>query len=409
MYRILDIYQVFGILDDSADTLIYMHSHQENRISPAAAGRDAVDLVRAAFMAAGWEISDAQPGPDLLLSKGAFKYAAQIKAIPRGSSVPIEDAWSRVCLEARSAAEGDALALAIIVAPKASRAAVERLAEFARRHAPDVAMGVIDHLGLRQFRGPGLDDLAHEPNERPGARSPQPLVQKNLFSDLNQWLLKVLLAPELPEQLLSGPRGEYRNAYELAEAAGCSVMSAHRFIEELRREGFVDEGARRLQLVRRAELFRRWKQVPAHSLPEVPYRMLIPMDVRSNLERLFGARRACLGLFAAADELGVGFVSGVAPHVLVDRQSVLPGGAEAAEGAQNLVIAERGDAVDLVVRIPKAVRSVFLGSVQPKQVASADIIQVWLDVSEHPSRGAEQAEVIWGRYLAPLVERSDDA
>ena len=61
--------------------------------------------------------------------------------------------------------------------------------------------------------------------------------------------------------------------------------------------------------------------------------MLIPMDVRSNLERLFGARRACLGLFAAADELGVGFVSGVAPHVLVDRQSVLQGGADPESGA----------------------------------------------------------------------------
>lgn len=48
-------------------------------------------------------------------------------------------------------------------------------------------------------------------------------------------------------------------------------------------------------------------------------------------------------------------------------------------------------------RIPKAVRSVFRGSVQPKQVASADIIQVCLDVSEHPSRGAAQAEVIWAR------------
>ena len=386
-----------------------MESPQENRISAAAAGRDAVDLVRAAFVAAGWEISDVQPGPGLLLSRGAFRYSAQIKAVPRGSSVPIEDSWSRVCLEARSAAHGDAHPLAIVVAPKASRAAVERLAAFAHRHAPDVALGVIDHSGLRQFRGPGLDELSHEPSERSNAHRGKVLVQKNIFSDLNQWLLKVLLAPELPERLLGGPRGEYRNAYELAEAARCSVMSAHRFIDELRREGFLDEGAPRLHLVRRAELFRRWKQVPAHSLPEVPYRMLIPMDVRSNLERLFGARRACLGLFAAADELGVGFVSGVAPHVLVDRQSVLPGGAEAAEGARNLVIAERGDAVDLVVRIPKAVRSVFRGSVQPKQVESADVIQVWLDVSEHPSRGAEQAELIWNRYLVPLMERAGDA
>ena len=386
-----------------------MNDHQKNRISPAEAGRDAVDRVRAVFMAAGWESMDAPDDSALLLSRGALRYAARIKAIPRGSSVPIEDSWSRACLEARSAAEGEARPLAIVVAPKASEAAIGRLADFAARHAPDVAMGVIDQLGRRQFRGAGLDDLSFEPRERAGSRGQRPLVQRNIFSDLNQWLLKVLLAPELPEQSLGGPRGNYRNAYELAESAGCSPMSAHRFIEELRREGFLDEAAPELRLVRRAELFRRWQQIPSHSLPDVRYRMLLPMDVRANLERLFPARRACLGLFAAADELGVGFVSGVAPYVLVDRQSVLPGGADAVEGARSLVIAERGDAVDLVVRIPKAVRSVFRGSVRPKQVASADIIQVWLDVSAHPSRGAEQAELIWNRHLAPLMERSDDA
>ena len=387
-----------------------MYGPPNSRISPQEAERDAVDRARAVFVADGWEILSApEHGPDLLLRKGSFRYAVEIKAISRGSSVPFEDSWSRTCLQARVAAGGDARPLAIIVAPKASRAAIERLAAFAARYAPDIAMGVIDHLGVRAFRGPGLDALSAEPRERFGARSRQPLVQKNLFSDLNQWLLKVLLASELPEHLLGGPRGVYRNAYELAEAAGCSAMSAHRFIDELQREEFVDDGARALHLVRRAELFRRWKQAPSHSLPDVPFRMLLPMDVRSNLERLFPVRRACLGLFAAADELGAGLVSGVAPHVLVDRQSLLPGGGDAVDGARNLVMAQRGEAVDLVVRIPKAARSVFRGSVRPKQVASADIIQVWLDVSEHPSRGAEQAELIWQRHLAGLVEASSDA
>jgi hypothetical protein len=58
-----------------------------------------------------------------------------------------------------------------------------------------------------------------------------------LFSDLNQRMLKVLLAPELPEGLLSAPRGQYRNASQLA--------------------------APHLDLVRREDLFGRWLALSA--------------------------------------------------------------------------------------------------------------------------------------------------
>jgi hypothetical protein len=40
-----------------------------------------------------------------------------------------------------------------------------------------------------------------------------------LFSELNWWLLKILLAPLPPEGLLRVPSREYRNASELAAAA----------------------------------------------------------------------------------------------------------------------------------------------------------------------------------------------
>jgi hypothetical protein len=233
-------------------------------------------------------------------------------------------------------------------------------------------------------------------------------VRKNLFSALNQWLLKLLLAPELPEYLIGGPRAEYRHASALAEAAGCSAMSAHRFVDELQREGFLDEGARQLRLVRRAELFRRWKAVPSSSLPDVPLKLIMPRDVRSQLEQLFPAGRACLGLFAAADELGLGFVSGVPPYVLIDHPSILPGNVNAQDGARSMMLAGPGDPVHLVVRIPKASRSVFRGMVHPRAIASADIVQVWLDVSQHPSRGREQADMIWQNYLAPIAGNLDD-
>ncbi len=372
--------------------------------------REAVRRARSAFSSAGWSIAhQSVAASDLVVTQGELRYAVEVKAIPRGSSVRLEDAWSSACLQARLAAQFGARPLALIVAPRVTASSVERLMDFAARFAPDVAVGVIDHEGYQQFRGDGFDTLMHEPRVNSRQSAPKTLAPMNLFSDLNQWLLKVLLAPEVPAFLLSAPRAEYRNAYDLASAAGCAVMSAHRFVRELRREGFLDNDVAPLRLVRRAELFRRWQHAPSHALPEIAYRMLVPMDVRAQLEQLFPRGRACLGLFAAADELGVGHVSGVTPHVLVDGASLLPGRPDAASGARNLVIAERGDPVDLVVRIPKAMRSVFRAVVRPHGVACADIIQVWLDVAHHPSRGAEQAARIWEQYLAPLASESQHA
>jgi hypothetical protein len=34
----------------------------------------------------------------------------------------------------------------------------------------------------------------------------------------------------------------------------------------------------------------------------------------------------------------------------------------------------------------------------------SDIIQVWLDVGQHPARGKEQADIIWRKILAPTFE-----
>ena len=75
-------------------------------------------------------------------------------------------------------------------------------------------------------------------------------VVSDLFSDLNQWMLKILLGQNLPESLLSVPRGEYRSGRQLAEAVGVSPMSASRFLRQLSSEGFLDESKESLRLVR---------------------------------------------------------------------------------------------------------------------------------------------------------------
>ena len=110
------------------------------------------------------------------------------------------------------------------------------------------------------------------------------------------------------------------------------------------------------------------------------------------------APRACLGLFAAAESLGFGFVHGVPPYFYLeslDREFLTRMGLSP-EGAEHKP--------DVYVRIPAFRESVFRAAVVRDGVPVADILQVWLDVSSHPARGEEQAEEIRHCVLAPIFE-----
>ena len=61
----------------------------------------------------------------------------------------------------------------------------------------------MDKAGLQDFRDPGFDSLRAEPKIGRLPVAKHAASAKNLFLDLNQWLLKVLLAPNLPERFLS--------------------------------------------------------------------------------------------------------------------------------------------------------------------------------------------------------------
>ena len=110
------------------------------------------------------------------------------------------------------------------------------------------------------------------------------------------------------------------------------------------------------------------------------------------------APRACLGLFAAAEFLGFGFVHGVPPYFYLDSldREILSRMGLSSEGAEQRP--------DVYVRIPAYRESVFRAAVVRDGVPVADILQVWLDVSSHPARSESQAEEIRHRVLAPIFE-----
>ena len=378
--------------------------------------REFEDLLAHLFRQHGWRVkrehSAAEKGIDLVVARGNDRYIIELKAASEGRPDRLVPLLSQAILQARAYAQAfpqPAAPLAVIAAPAISPSAANSLVSFLSQFAPDAAVGILDREGFRHFVGPGLDQLNAAP---PRAARRQKLPSPDsayLFSDLSQWMLKVLLAPMIPDGLLRAPRGEYRNASELAEAAEVSVMSAFRFVRRLRQEGFLDEYDEPLRLVRRKELLRRWQAAHLRGAPELALRWIIPVksehqlpaalhsySVQPNIKRE-PAPRACLGLFAAAESLGFGFVHGVPQYFYLESldRDVLKRMGLSPEGAEQRP--------DVYVRVPAFRESIFRAAVVRDGVPVADVLQVWLDVGSHPARGEEQAEEIRHRVLAPIV------
>jgi hypothetical protein len=229
-------------------------------------------------------------------------------------------------------------------------------------------------------------------------------------------MLKILLSRSLPASLLSAPRGHYENGSQLAEAAGVSVMSAFRLVRPLSEDGFLEERGG-LRLVRTGELLERWLRASHCRAQETPARWILSVEknrfhaaLRSYASRTAASRpgskharmvpRVCLGLFAAAEVLGFKFVHGVQPHLYVERID------QEALRELGLSLEPAGREADVFVRVPKHPKAVFRAAVERDGVPVSDILQVWLDVSNHPARGKDQADLLRKRVFSQVLDRA---
>ncbi len=370
------------------------------------------ELLVDAFRRGGWRIH-AEPHPgerrvDVRAGKGRHRYVVDMKTASEGRGDRLVPLLSQAVLQARSRAAKHAhwQPLAVVAAPRIGKAVADALQSFARDHAPDVAVGLLDRQGLRCFVGPGLDELNVQPKPSgPRAdRASQSAV--HLFSDLNQWMLKVLLAPHigrrelLPEAI---PRRAYRNASDLAKAAHVSVMSAFRLVRQLEQEQFLDRSSGLLRLVRLEALLERWQRAYLSPMNEWPCRWILPGNERRQLAQALEALggRACLGLFAAARALKLGHVAGAPVHIYTDalRSERLPDA--------GLSPSPAGHPASVLLRVPAAKESVFRGAVTVDDVLVSDVLQVWLDTGPHAARGKEQADLIDRHVIKPMIKEAN--
>lgn len=369
----------------------------------------AVQRVAGLFESKGWKVLASEPGstgPDLVVRRRGKRYGVVLKATSEGRADRVIPLLSQAVLEARAYAlqSHGFMPMAVVHVDHAPRALVANVMAFAQEFAAEVAVGFVSAEGASEFLGEGLEGLNVSAPFTPRQVKGTLIRTDNLFSDLNQWMLKVLLAPELPEGMLNAPRGRYRNGVELARAAQVSAMTASRFLQQLRRERFLLESEEFLTLVQREELFERWSSVAPYGTADMPARFLANIQIGERVQELLNKVEgdACLGLFAAADGLRVGHVSGVPRYICVRRvprfNLATPGG-----NPWNALQPFPKEAPHVLLRVARFPESTFRGAVRRDGVMVADVIQVWLDVLNHPTRGQEQAEHIFRRVLRPLV------
>jgi hypothetical protein len=371
-----------------------------------------LDLLVELFGQDGWRVKRdalfAETGADLAISRGDLCYTIALKVSSEGRRDRLVALISQAILEARAAASASPdkpLPLAVVAAPSISRSAADELVEFRSKVAPDAAVGIFDREGLRRFVGSGLEKITAAPPRSARRQKLRVPDSANLFSDLNQWLLKVLLAPLISEGLLAAPRQEYRNASELAEAAEVSVMSAFRFVRQLERDEFLDKESDFLRLVHKEELMRRWQAAYLRPMPEMPLRIdpanheqPFPAVLRhfNDKSPSRSAPLACLGLFAAAECLRFEPTQQFTPSFYLESVD---------RGVLTRIGFSPDDAEfrpDLFVRAPVFRKSVFKAAITRDGILVSDIIQIWLDVTSPPANDKGLANEIRHRALARI-------
>ncbi|VWC78660.1 hypothetical protein BLA39750_01036 [Burkholderia lata] len=364
----------------------------------------ATDAFRNLFQEAdGWRldpVGGADQVADIVLTDDQGQhYLAVLKAFKDGRADRVTGSFAQAVLEARKHAKKHcSMRPAILIwAANLSPSLINRISVFHEEYGNGEPFAVLSGDGRRYVKFPGLEiDDAEDapPHSFSRGHSSQPRLA---FSDLNQWMLKLLLATDIanPELLISAQPTRYRSATDLANAADVSLMTATRLVNALKEEGFLQSGPH-LTVVQRRKLAKRWKTEYQRPALAVSMKFLRPGDVDVQVHKWAKKHGAAMGLFSAANLLGFGHVHGVPPTLWVPDLAT-------AVHAKELRRAKAGEPPDLILQQPSFPQSVARGAVYRDGVQVTDIIQTWLDVSSHPTRGVEQAEELEHGILAKVV------
>ncbi len=291
--------------------------------------------------------------------------------------------------------------LVVVVVSAFGRKMTREVSNFMGQYAPHLSWALIDHRHQLYFEDPHdqrkISTVVEASLETPFFhRAHAGTRTSRLFTDLNAWMLKILLLRRLPERYWSGPCDEIDNPTRLAKVAGVANQTGHSFFKVFEELGFLRyTRAHGVKIVRPRELLDLWladeRQNPAvytHARSVFGQFEGLPALKRRSEVGLFavGAFEACARhgvLHTAADNT---------PTIFTDVDIGL------LAWKWDLEFCGRADA-QLLLANTRQRESVFRGAVQIDGIPVVDILQAALDVASFPNRGLEQAEFVVERIL----------
>jgi hypothetical protein len=325
------------------------------------------------------------------------RFAVEIESVSASRTADVLGRFAVAVLESRSPKAHDGnLPFVVVVLPRLGAKMARVVEGFVSRHASKLSWALIDRVGASHVRivRPALDPLTvvHRPRDQsPNKR--QKTSRATPFSDLNRWMLKLLLLRDAPDRHWSGFRGKVQNPTQLSRIAEVSVETAHQFVRTFTARDFLRVESGDLKLVRKRELLETWLAEERQGSSVVNYARTIdggPFEVEGILR---SGRGAAVGGFEACRRHGMLHTAAGGLMVLVEGSS-----SELIRAWDLDYCGEHEAQLSLVE--PRHKASVFRAVGNAGGVPVVDILQAALDVAPTTGRGVEQAELIVEEILS---------
>lgn len=346
-------------------------------------------------------------GPDLRIKAGSRSLLVGL-ALVRGPRIAaVEGQMARSVLKlSKLAGKQGGIPVVVVALDRFGSKLAAAVRGFMEEFVPGVGWGLMDERGQSVLEIPALDlSWARQAAREDGGGAVAERGDRQLFTDLNCWMLKVLLLGKAPPEFWGGPRRQPRHATELADLSRVSVAKAHTFVKAFEARGFLRRSRQGLMLVSVQEMLESWLQDEKNATPKsLPVRALVPLQSPDDGSGAgpplppTAAEAVALGGVHAALCLGLMRVAGrplPLVHVRIPFNQAL--------GEWQLEGCELRDA-QMIISRPLRPQSVFRGRIERADgLPLVDLWQIALDSVSTGARGAEQAEYILERVLALQV------
>ncbi len=285
----------------------------------------------------------------------------------------------------------------VVAGPQIGRKTINEVELFISENLPDLEWGLIDVRGTVRLKARSLamDVAKYTVLVRSDSTSRHSL---RLFSDLNRWMLKILLLRQMPEARWGGPREKPNTPTDLHRIAGVSMETAHRFVRTMEDLDFIRRSKKGLKMVRVEAMVEAWMAAERLNPPRrIPVQWFNSEEAR--LEHTFpavGNKAVAVGGFEACRRHSILHTESPVLEIHVDRNwrtEIEDWEVEMCES----------DEADLFLLESPYPQSVFKGCIRNDDLPIVDILQTALDVVHSPTRGMEQAEFIVDHVLFALT------